>query len=64
VKTIIFGLSGFIRRTVLHRFHIEPVHDQRGSVLRHYQAPRVRREADASPDADMRVTGVAGRGVH
>jgi len=40
------------------------VHDQRGPVLRHHQAARVRSETDPSPDAGMRVTGMAGRGVH
>lgn len=48
----------------MHRVHTEPVHDQRGPVLRDHQAPGVRRETDAAPDAGLRVAGVAGRGVH
>lgn len=48
----------------MHRVHTEPVHDQRGPVLRDYQAARVRREADTAPDAVLRVAGVAGRSVH
>lgn len=48
----------------MHRVHTEPVHDQRGPVLRDHQAAGVRREADAAPHAVLRVAGVAGRGVH
>jgi len=46
MKTSSCGVAGVIRRTVLYRVHIEPMHDQRGQVLRHHQAARVRREAD------------------
>lgn len=48
----------------MHRVHTEPVHDQRGPVLRDHQAAGVRREAHAAPHAGVRVAGVAGRGVH
>jgi len=64
MKTSTCGVAGVFRRTVLHRVHIEPVHDQRGQVLRHHQASRVRREADPSPDAGMCVTSVARCGVY
>jgi len=64
MKMTTCGLAGVIQRAVLHRVHIEPVHDQCGQILRHHQAARVRREADASPDAGMRVASVAGRGVY
>jgi len=63
MKTSSCGVAGVIRRTVLHRVHFEPVHDQRGQVLRHHQAARIRREADPSPDAGMRVASVVGRSV-
>lgn len=56
--------AGVVRRAVVHRVHTEPVHDQRGPVLRHHQAAGVRREADAAAHAGVRVAGVAGRGVH
>lgn len=58
------GPAGVVRRAVVHRVHTEPVHDQRGPVLRHHQASGVRREADAPPDVGLRVAGVAGRGVY
>lgn len=61
---MVFFLTGIVRRALLHRVHSEPVHDQRGPVLCHHQAARVRREADAPPDAVLRVAGVAGGGVH
>jgi len=56
--------AGVVRRAVVYRVHIEPVHDQRGPVLRHHQAAGIRREADAPADVGVRVAGVAGRGVH
>jgi len=64
MKTSSRGVAGVIRRTVLYRVHIEPVHDQRWQVLRHHQAARVRREADPSTDAGMCVASVARRGVY
>lgn len=48
----------------MHRVHTEPVHDQRGPILRDHQTARVRRETDAASDVGMRVTGVAGRSVY
>lgn len=64
IITTTLHFPGVVRRAVVHRVHTEPVHDQRGPVLRNHQAAGVRREADAAAHAGVRVAGVAGRGVH
>lgn len=55
---------GLLRRTLLHRLHPEPLHDQRRPVLRDHEAPGVRRQAHAEEDDCVRVSSLARSGLH
>lgn len=55
---------GELRRAQLHRLHPQSVHDQRGPLLRHHQAARVRGETDSQTHDTVGDTRVVLRRLH